>query len=34
VRGSGEALLMAMAGRGAALDDLAGPGKVKLAQRF
>jgi uncharacterized protein (TIGR03083 family) len=34
VRGSGEALLMAMAGRAAALDDLAGPGKAKLAQRF
>ncbi|HVQ48715.1 MAG TPA: maleylpyruvate isomerase family mycothiol-dependent enzyme [Mycobacterium sp.] len=34
VRGSGEALLMAMAGRRAALADLDGPGKVKLAQRF
>ena len=34
VRGPGEALLMAMAGRGAALDDLDGPGKAKLAQRF
>ena len=34
VRGSGEALLMAMAGRRAALDDLEGPGKAKLAQRF
>jgi uncharacterized protein (TIGR03083 family) len=34
VRGSGEALLMAMAGRGAALDDLDGPGKAKLAQRL
>jgi uncharacterized protein (TIGR03083 family) len=34
VRGSGEALLMAMAGRSAALDDLDGPGKSKLAQRF
>lgn len=34
VRGSGEALLMAMAGRAAALDDLDGPGKAKLAQRF
>jgi uncharacterized protein (TIGR03083 family) len=34
VRGSGEALLMAMAGRRAALDDLDGPGKEKLAQRF
>ena len=34
VRGSGEALLMAMAGRQAALDDLEGPGKAKLAQRL
>jgi uncharacterized protein (TIGR03083 family) len=34
VRGSGEALLMVMAGRRAALDDLEGPGKAKLAQRF
>jgi uncharacterized protein (TIGR03083 family) len=34
VRGSGEALLMAMAGRAAALDDLEGPGKAKLSQRF
>ena len=34
VRGSGEALLMAMAGRRAALDDLDGPGKAKFAQRF
>jgi uncharacterized protein (TIGR03083 family) len=34
VRGSGEALLMAMAGRGAALDDLEGPGKAKLAQHI
>ena len=34
VHGPGEALLMAMAGRGAALDDLDGPGKAKLAQRF
>jgi uncharacterized protein (TIGR03083 family) len=33
-RGSGEALLMVMAGRRAALDDLDGPGKAKLAQRF
>jgi uncharacterized protein (TIGR03083 family) len=32
VRGSGEALLMAMAGRRAALDDLDGPGKATLAQ--
>jgi len=34
VRGSGEAVLMAMAGRRVALDDLDGPGKAKLAQRF
>jgi uncharacterized protein (TIGR03083 family) len=34
VRGSGEALLMAMAGRRAALDDLVGPGKAKIAQRL
>jgi uncharacterized protein (TIGR03083 family) len=34
VRGSGEALLMAMAGRRVALDDVDGPGKAKLAQRF
>jgi uncharacterized protein (TIGR03083 family) len=34
VRGTGEALLMAMAGRPDALDDLEGPGKAKLAQRF
>jgi uncharacterized protein (TIGR03083 family) len=34
VGGAGEALLMAMAGRAAALDDLEGPGKAKLAQRF
>jgi uncharacterized protein (TIGR03083 family) len=34
VRGNGEALLMAMAGRAAALDDVEGPGKAKLAQRF
>ena len=34
VRGPGEALLMAMAGRPAALDDLDGPGKAKLTQRF
>ncbi|HET6731715.1 maleylpyruvate isomerase family mycothiol-dependent enzyme [Mycobacterium sp.] len=33
VRGPGEALLMAMAGRRAALDDVDGPGKTKLAQR-
>jgi uncharacterized protein (TIGR03083 family) len=34
VRGSGEALLMAMAGRSAALDDLDGPGKAKLARHI
>ena len=34
VRGTGEALLMAMAGRRAALDDLDGPGKAKFAQRL
>ena len=34
VRGSGEALLMAMAGRRAALDDLDGPGKAKLVQHI
>jgi uncharacterized protein (TIGR03083 family) len=34
VRGSGEALLMAMAGRRVALEDLDGAGKDKLAQRF
>src|ERR1700737_689759 len=34
VRGSGEALLMAMAGRRAALDALDGPGKPKFAQRL
>jgi uncharacterized protein (TIGR03083 family) len=34
VRGTGEALLMAMAGRRAALDDLDGPGKAKLAQHI
>ncbi|MGE2719702.1 maleylpyruvate isomerase family mycothiol-dependent enzyme [Mycolicibacterium celeriflavum] len=34
VRGSGEALLMAMAGRRAALSDLVGPGKATLAQRL
>jgi uncharacterized protein (TIGR03083 family) len=34
VRGNGEALLMAMAGRRAALDDLDGPGKAKLAQHI
>jgi hypothetical protein len=31
VRGTGEALLMAMAGRPAALEDLDGPGKARLA---
>ena len=34
VRGSGEAILMAMAGRRVALDDLDGPGRAKLTQRF
>ena len=34
VRGSGEALLMAMAGRRSALDDLTGPGQPELAQRI
>jgi uncharacterized protein (TIGR03083 family) len=34
VRGSGEALLMAMAGRRAAVDDLDGPGKAKLARHI
>jgi hypothetical protein len=34
VRGSGEALLMAMAGRRAALDDVDGPGKAELAQHI
>jgi uncharacterized protein (TIGR03083 family) len=34
VRGSGEALLMAMAGRGDALKDLSGAGKDELAQRL
>ena len=34
VRGTGEALLMAMAGRRAALDELDGPGKAKFAQRL
>ena len=34
VRGSGEALLMVMAGRRAALDDLDGRGKAKLAQHI
>lgn len=34
VRGTGEALLMVMAGRRAALSDLDGPGKAKLAQHI
>ena len=34
VRGTGEALLMAMAGRLAALDDLDGAGKAKLARHI
>ncbi len=34
VRGTGEALLMAIAGRRAALSDLEGPGKAKLAQHI
>jgi uncharacterized protein (TIGR03083 family) len=34
VRGPGEALLLAMVGRRAALDDLDGPGKPLLAQRL
>lgn len=34
VRGPGEALLLAMAGRLAALDDLSGPGVPKLARRL
>jgi len=34
VRGTGEALLMAMAGRRAALDDLDGPGKERLQRRI
>lgn len=33
VRGPGEALLMTLAGRGAALDDLSGPGLSTLAPR-
>jgi uncharacterized protein (TIGR03083 family) len=33
-RGAGEALLMAIAGRRVALDDLEGPGKAKLAQHI
>ena len=34
VHGSGEALLMAMAARPVALDDLDGPGKARLAQQI
>lgn len=34
VTGSGEALLMAMAGREAALDDLSGPGLARLSPRL
>jgi hypothetical protein len=34
VHGPGEALLIAMAARPSALDDLAGPGKATLAQRI
>jgi uncharacterized protein (TIGR03083 family) len=34
VRGAGEALLMAMAGRDDALKDVSGPGKDDLAQRL
>jgi uncharacterized protein (TIGR03083 family) len=34
VRGGGEALLMAVAGRPAALDDLSGPGVSRLARRL
>lgn len=34
IHGSGEALLMAMAGRPAALEDLTGPGKSTLANRI
>lgn len=34
VHGTGEALLMAMAGRTAALGDLTGPGKTTLAERI
>jgi uncharacterized protein (TIGR03083 family) len=34
VTGPGEALMMAMTGRPAALDDLTGPGKDQLAQRL
>ncbi|HME47371.1 NADPH-dependent F420 reductase [Mycobacterium sp.] len=34
VHGTGEALLMAMAGRRAALDDLSGPGQFRLARQL
>jgi uncharacterized protein (TIGR03083 family) len=34
VTGTGEALLMAMTGRGDALSDLSGPGRNKLAERI
>ena len=34
VMGSGEALLMAMAGRPAALAELSGPGRETLAERL
>ncbi|WP_431956221.1 maleylpyruvate isomerase family mycothiol-dependent enzyme [Nocardia lijiangensis] len=34
IRGTGEALLMAMAARPAALDDLTGPGHPRLARRI
>jgi uncharacterized protein (TIGR03083 family) len=34
VAGTGEALLMAMTGRGDALSELTGPGKGKLADRL
>ncbi|RSM88499.1 maleylpyruvate isomerase family mycothiol-dependent enzyme [Kibdelosporangium aridum] len=34
VRGPGEAMLMAVAGRGVALDELSGPGTAKLAARM
>jgi uncharacterized protein (TIGR03083 family) len=34
VAGSGEALLMAMTGRGVAIDELAGPGTATLAARM
>ena len=34
VTGTGEAILMAMAGRPAALDDLSGPGVAQLRERI